>query len=294
MGPMKIRPTPVTRLGRLLAPIERCPFSVRESAGFALVFALGYIDYATGPDLSFVTFYLLPVFWHAWFLGPRQGYLMAVASAMVWYASDHLAGHDYAHPLIPFWNALVKGVFFLIAAWILSALKRALEHERELARRDPLTGLLNRRAFAEWAEVELARVRRHGKPLSLAYLDVDHFKDINDRLGHAVGDQILRVTGRALREKTRETDAAVRLGGDEFALLLPEMAGKDAVETVRRVRSDLRRRLDALGHSVTFSIGLVTCSRAPDSVENLLQRADRLMYEVKRSGSDSLRHDTLL
>ncbi len=176
-------------------------------------------------------------------------------------------------------------------------LLRSLRRERarvvRLARHDALTGLLGRRAFLEQLESEWARCARLGLPLSLLAVDVDHFKRLNDSLGHAAGDECLRRVARALEEATRRPgDAAGRLGGEEFALLLPGAAHADA----HAIAESLRARIEAeriphpdspVGPCITVSVGVATAEPAGapgPGCEALLRQADRALYAAKRGG----------
>lgn len=278
------------RLDRVLAALERQPRGALQIEGFLLLLAIGALDRATGVDLSLILFYLLPVFWSAWLIGRDAGLFMSIAAALVGFASDPAPAAG-VHPLIPLWNAVVKAVFFAVAAATLSALRRSLEQERRLARTDPLTGALNRRAFLERLRLEADRSRRRHGPLTVLYLDVDRFKDVNDRWGHAAGDRVLKLTVSTLRGEFRRTDAVARLGGDEFAVLLPDTPPEAASVVIEKMRSRLSGPRGG-DPAVTFSLGAVTFLDPPADVETLIHEADRLMYEVKRAGRNNARHET--
>jgi diguanylate cyclase (GGDEF)-like protein len=152
-----------------------------------------------------------------------------------------------------------------------------------LARSDNLTGLLNRRAFESALETECVRARRAGSPLSVVYLDIDHFKRVNDRSGHAAGDQVLRQLALAIGTAIRiRVDGGFRLGGDEFALLLPSSTTEQAAAVVERIRFFCTDRdpLWAVG-ALDFSAGIVEFD-PEESAKNLLQRGDAAMYRQKR------------
>ena len=167
-------------------------------------------------------------------------------------------------------------------------LEASLQNERELARQDPLTGLANRRAFLETSEEEKERSRRYHHCFNIAYIDLDGFKKINDTLGHAVGDQVLRQVAETLRSNLRSTDAVARLGGDEFALLLVETDAPSAEKVLRKLHDLLRAAMKANGWSVDFSIGLASYLCPPASIDNIIRTADGLMYSVKAKGKGNL------
>ena len=164
----------------------------------------------------------------------------------------------------------------------------ALAAERKLARVDPLTGLANRRAFYEGAELERKRCLRHSRPLSVAYVDLDNFKQVNDQMGHDVGDELLVQIGSILQNRLRAEDMAARMGGDEFAILLPENNYETACIAVQKAHRMLTDMAKNNRWPVTFSIGMVTFAHPHGSVEDMLRVADDLMYTVKRNGKNSV------
>jgi diguanylate cyclase (GGDEF)-like protein len=260
------------------------------TGGLLLVALLGVANYLSGPDVSFLIFYTAPVFFAAWYVGRGAGFLMCAASALSWLLAASGTFDHYASPLTPYWNVAVRLGFMLILAHIASAFKKSLDHEREMARTDFLTGAFNVRHFDELAAAEINRARRHGHPFTVAYMDVDDFKLVNDRQGHSAGDRLLRLVADTVRQNVRVVDAVARLGGDEFAVLMPE-TGADAAETVvRRVRRRLLEAVSAEGWPVTFSVGVVTWDSPPESVDEMLRAADRLMYAAKRHGKNAVRH----
>ncbi|MGO9900949.1 MAG: diguanylate cyclase domain-containing protein [Solirubrobacteraceae bacterium] len=160
---------------------------------------------------------------------------------------------------------------------------------RYLADHDGLTGLLNRRRFEQELRRVIAETARYGQPGALLLLDVDHFKSINDTLGHLAGDQILVGVAEALRGVLRETDSAVRLGGDEFAVLLPQTDEHQAQTVASRIVLVVRELTQELSHSpitISVSIGIGTVTTQTQHVEEILAAADSAMYRAKRSGGD--------
>ncbi len=162
-----------------------------------------------------------------------------------------------------------------------------VEESQRLATMDPLTTLMNRRAFLETMLVELARSERHGHPLSVVLLDVDHFKHINDRFGHATGDAVLAATGKLLRAFARKGDLVARWGGEEFLLLLYNSGSEGGARAAERLRKAIEGMsvfdAEATPIPVTASLGVATYRRG-DTPESLIDRADRAMYDAKASG----------
>ncbi|MFP4160606.1 MAG: diguanylate cyclase [Ectothiorhodospira sp.] len=190
-------------------------------------------------------------------------------------------------------------------------LEAALEESRTLQQRfqslsvmDELTGLHNRRFFFAEARIVVARALRSAEPLAVAVLDLDYFKQVNDRFGHATGDRVLRDVSHRVRSLIREGDVLARLGGEEFVLLLPATDLDGAVKLGKRVRqvvADLSWSIKGESLSVTTSVGICslfleapTQRMTPDQVlESLLARADTALYTSKDAGRDRLRIATL-
>jgi len=180
--------------------------------------------------------------------------------------------------------------FFLRRSFQLShELGIAREAAEALARTDELTQLRNRRAFYEQGALAVEQAKRYGHPLSLLVLDIDRFKAINDGHGHAGGDQAIQAVAGLLRATVRATDVAARLGGEEFGVLLPQTASDDARRLAERVRQGVAAlRVPHQGAEIAFtcSIGVAECVPAAETLDTLLGRADKALYQAKREGRD--------
>lgn len=170
----------------------------------------------------------------------------------------------------------------------LEAANARLEQE---AMTDALTGLANRRQFMQRAEVELARAARHGQPLSLLMVDIDFFKEINDRFGHVNGDLVLVALSRTIRASLRITDLPARVGGEEFAILLPNTSGAEAVDLAERLRREVQAM--AIAHAagpitLTVSGGLATLRAGDAGIDPVLRRADDALYRSKAGGRNRI------
>jgi diguanylate cyclase (GGDEF)-like protein len=155
---------------------------------------------------------------------------------------------------------------------------------------DQLTGALNRRAFHEAARAELLRAQRTLTPLTIAYLDIDNFKQMNDRYGHLKGDEVLVSVTKTILLNLRATDIISRLGGDEFAILLPQLAPRYAHLVLKKLQASLMGMAAARGWPISVSLGAVTFKKAASSVDEMIIKADGLMYEVKASDKGGLRY----
>lgn len=253
-----------------------------------LTVLVGFGDIATGAELSFSIFYLLPITLVAWSMGRRYALVNAVLAMFAWLIADFVTGYEYPSVWLPYWNASIRLGYFVLFALIFSRLRDALDQEKSLSRRDALTGAFNRRAFEELAAAEVARSSRYGNPMTLAVMDIDGFKQINDRFGHAVGDDLLREVATTLDATLRASDIVARLGGDEFAVVMPETDESSAHEGLTKTKLALSDRMTRRGWPVTFSFGSMSTGAASVPLGELLAAADRLMYQAKRSGGDKI------
>ena len=258
------------------------------SLGLVLCVAFG--DDLTGPEVSFTVLYLGPIGFATWFAGLGAGAALSVVAALAASVSDVLSRSVPLAHAVQVWNLSVQLSVFLALAFLLHALRTRLEAEQLLARTDPLTLLSNRRAFVESAAMELERSRRTRQPITVAYVDIDDFKHVNDLLGHGEGDALLSAVAATLRGGTRAVDAVARLGGDEFGMLLVDTDEDTAASLLERLHAALLAVVRESGWSVTFSVGAVTFVTPPFSVDEMIGRADQLMYDKKRCGKNGIRH----
>lgn len=265
---------------------KRTAFGVAVS-GCVLV---GVLDHLTGSELSFSLFYLGSISVAAWYCGNLPGYGIALLSALIWLAADLTAGNQYSQPWMSFWNSLIRFGVFVIVTALLIKLKDALDFEESLADTDQLTQLLNRRAFSERLSQETARSDRYRQVFTLAYFDLDNFKQVNDNMGHDVGDELLKLVGATLKRHTRSSDALGRHGGDEFTVLLPEVPPEAAKEALEKLHGELLSAMKAQGWPVTFSIGAISFTRPAGEIRDMLKSVDELMYQVKKHGKNGLLH----
>jgi len=255
--------------------------------GFFLLALVGIVDYMVGREVTFSLFYLAPIALVTWVFGMRAGMLVSLAAAGFWVFVDSSHG-PYSRAYVPYLNFSIRVSVFAIVVWLLDALKREIEKEKDLARIDYLTGAASLRAYYELLEMEIARSRRYKHPFTIAYIDLDNFKEVNDNFGHAAGDDTLRSVVASLKEGMRETDIVARLGGDEFALLLPEMEENEAKMVFPKLREGLLQEMKRHRWPVTFSIGVLVCEGAVFDAKHLVDMADELMYSIKKSGKNAI------
>ncbi len=161
------------------------------------------------------------------------------------------------------------------------------EKLKELAEKDPLTNIYNRRAFDKFLERELERMRRYRRPFSLVMFDLDHFKEINDTYGHQVGDEVLKGVADLIGRNLRKTDVFARWGGEEFMILLPETPIKNAEKFAEKIHNLMKTvEFEKVG-KVTASFG-VTEAKENDTVDEIIKRVDRAVYEAKKLGRNRI------
>lgn len=263
------------------------PFRLAVGA-LLLVALVGATDHATGYELSFSIFYLIPVGFASWYLRARFALIVCVVSAATWLGVDYTSGHQYSNPAIPFWNTGVRLGLFIIIAVLFERLRTALEQQESLAQLDGLTGLINARTFKERCSYLFGLASRNRRPLALGYIDLDGFKGINDKLGHSVGDQVLKAVASTLGRRLRRSDVGARLGGDEFSVLLPDTDYSGAQKFFAGLHASLLK-LAADNHwPVGFSIGVALFRTPQPGIDEAIQYADALMYRVKKSGKNTI------
>ena len=261
--------------------------------GVLLLSLVAYLDYITGVDFSFSLFYLLPITLISWAIGERFGLVFAILASCaciavdIWSDNPNRTSNLFAY----MWNATARLGFFLLPVFMIR-LNRALQREQELARMDFLTGVLNARFFHELAQMEIDRSVRYKRPFTIAFIDVDNFKTINDTFGHTTGDVVLRAIAMNMKTNLRRTDIVARVGGDEFVVILPETDENTSPVVISNMQAALLKEMNENGWSVTFSIGVLTLTAPQLSVDEILGRADQLMYMVKNSGKNNVQYAT--
>lgn len=255
-----------------------------------LVILHGLLDYFTGrlPD---AIFYVIPVLIAAWYSGWRLGVIVSATSAIMWLVSYYTTSHVHHHWIVPVSNAALRFGLLAFISYLLADLATHLRAEAKLARIDALTGAMNRRAFDEASCRFLELAARHRHQTTLAYIDLDNFKEINDRYGHSEGDRVLRSVATALRQTVRASDVVGRVGGDEFALLLAETDYQGAQQCLGNVRERLQQVCANDEWPATCSIGAATFPTPPATVAEAIDITDHLMYRAKEVGKNGIVHE---
>jgi len=267
--------------------VQQLPTWQMTLGSTVLLVVIWVIDYLIQVDLGLSIFYVLPIAAIAWYVAPSAGYFASLGGAVLWFIAESARTPPASSMLFLIWNTAVRLAFWLLVVKLLAELKFSYQQAQKLASIDFLTGLLNRRAFMEVLEQEVGRASRYGLPFTLAYLDVDNFKQVNDRWGHAKGDWVLQAIAEVLRQDLRESDSSSRLGGDEFAMLMPQTDQPQAKSTLLRLFQELTQ-LSQTELPIGFSIGAVTFLTVPQSADQALAIADKLMYTVKAQGKNQV------
>lgn len=267
-----------------------------------LIALIGWIDLATGHEIGFSLFYLVPIVVTGWWRPGRKVIAVAAAAAAAWFVADYSLRTEHYLP-ISLWNGLTRLVMYLAVGILVSRtrldrdqmnelnrrLKDLLDAERETARTDRLTGLPNNRFFMELLHRQFAKWRRHPEPFCIAYLDLDNFKGVNDTFGHAAGDDVLRQFAGVLKSELRDEDTPARMGGDEFVVLMTELDETDARDIgTRLVQAVGEIGKNYPGCNLGASVGAICFIQPPATPEEALRIADELLYQSKQSGKSQV------
>ena len=263
----------------------------------ALLMQSIWVAYSGGLEGPFVWMYAVPIaiygvlFGSRWAVGAAvlcTAYLLAILGVMqagIGTLTTATPAPDLARVFLMSYIAM----FFIVAAFS-GALRRQARVVLELAHTDPLTGLANRRALRQALDREVSRALRYGQPCTVLVLELDHFKQVNDRFGHLAGDDALRKVAVTLTASCRATDVVTRFGGDEFVVVMPSTNAAAADRVGRRICRDIEEQTLLRGIPLTLSSGLAECPSHGDTAQQLLDAADRAMYAVKQRGGNGIEH----
>ena len=262
--------------------------SVALALGVFMLLGAVIIDYASTAQISASAFYLFAILTVSWSCGAAWGFAFAAFSFAIQVTLGLLQGHPFSSNLYFFY---AQGNFLFeygVAVFVATQLRHLFERERHTARVDILTGVRNRQGFHEVLESEIERHVRNGASFCLAYIDVDDFKGVNDRYGHAEGDRLLEAVGHVTAKSIRRSDTVGRLGGDEFAVLFPETNQAEALAIEYKLRAALTTITQPRPWwSVSFSVGIATFVSMPRSADAAMAYVDQLMYRAKRAGKST-------
>lgn len=231
--------------------------------------------------------FVLPIVVVSWYGSKNAGVLLAILSSVTLVVCRYLTSSAELSMKTIVFDGVSHIVVYIILALLVTNFRNVHREEVVAADTDNLTGLLNPRAFYIELANELLRSIRYNRIFSLAYIDIDNFKLINDSMGHSVGDELLKEVANCLKTSLRATDAVARLGGDEYACILAETEAEAAKKLFLNVSQLLKFNMSSHDWPVSFSIGLVTFETPPDDVKKAIAIADNLMYSVKNNQKDN-------
>ncbi|MEI7474868.1 MAG: GGDEF domain-containing protein [bacterium] len=255
-----------------------------------LLFFITYMDYITGTKLTITEFYLIPIIFGAWFLNKRPAYFIATL-AVIMASTIRFIEANHSMFYYSCWDLILDSINFYLITYLVLRVKLAFDNEKTLSRVDFLTGAINSKGFAEILEIEINRAKRVPSVLSLAYIDCDNFKAVNDKMGHEEGNKVLSIVANTIKNNIRKTDFVARLGGDEFALLLTGASPENSLKVLNKLRDLLLYKMEKAKYPVTFSIGLATFINPPDSTDVMLKVSDILMYQVKSDNKNAIKQE---
>ena len=255
--------------------------------GLILSVSITIIRYITGPKFEIDQFYLIPIIIVTWYAGRNTGIIISTISILLWIVFDFFTMQSLALGLTLGLNLIFKLLIFFLIIQLIHRTRELINSLQDLSETDPLTRISNRRSFLVFANRELYRAKRYGSLLTLIYIDLDNFKNVNDPLGHSIGDSLLKKVANILKETTRKTDVVARMGGDEFCLLLTETDMESSIKVYRKIENKIRQMMLENNWQVTLSAGVVTFQDKPDDVKEMISVTDEIMYKIKRTGKDN-------
>jgi len=244
---------------------------------------LAGIDLIDGPEVWLNSLYTIPVGAVAFFCVQKK---QVIGSVLLSVACQAIVFRTYPLAPIPeIADSCIALVSSAVVAYFGQMARASFLAVDRLATTDALTGLKNRRSFDFIADVEIAKQKRYGGFFSLAIIDLDGFKRLNDSLGHRAGDKALQALAGILRQSTRQSDTVARMGGDEFAILMPNTMAADCRMICRQLSGRIATQMADAGFEITASIGYSVFERAPESMSEALHKVDSAMYAAKARGT---------
>jgi diguanylate cyclase (GGDEF)-like protein len=253
----------------------------------SITLLLGSLDFATGTELNFLLFYLLPIALASWYLNRNSGIYLAIMCSLVWLLADTAGGRSYSSPWVAAWNFVMRTGAFIAFSLSQSQFRSKLDLLSDLAKRDFVTGLPNGRAFYELTAREIEK-SPGPEPLTLAFIDLAGFEWINHRFGYATGDQMICTIAHAIRQNVPRPELVGRIGGTSFAVLLPNTASDGANCVLEQLHGALKDERRKYAQPVTFFISAVACTNTPRSIAELMHQAESQMNRMKGGTTDVL------
>ena len=258
--------------------------------GFALLLLILLVDVLSPDDYRFVLLYLFPAAIIA--LNAKSMKVVIAALIISTAFENYFLFRDSYFPLyftkIEILNIFIRFLATLLIMWLARSLRRSQLRVNLLANTDSLTGLWNRRWARIVIEQAIAKLEQSREVFSVALIDVNDFKKINDQRGHIVGDQVLTKIAHSLQEFTSDNAKFFRLGGDEFLIVAAKLGNQQMIKMCDNIVTTVNQIMKGSGYPVSLSIGIATYSDTPKSVSEILHQVDQEMYRHKTEGKKSL------
>jgi diguanylate cyclase (GGDEF)-like protein len=279
-------------LKKIVSPSGASPRGILI-ASFTSIFMIFGFDLVYGSTLWLHQLYIFPLSALAFYCKPLRWVAAGIVVSGITQLMTLLSYKLFKDAVVA--NLLITLTANLTIAGVARAARARFAEIEALATIDPLTGLFNRRGFDPLAQREIDRQKRYGGTFSLAVLDLDRFKELNDFQGHDAGDRALCLLGTLLMEHTRRSDVIARLGGDEFVIMMPNTVQADCSTLCRGLSATISEQMAAAGFTITASIGCATFEESPESLTVALRKADKAMFAAKamRSRSEVMRGQLL-
>lgn len=274
----------IKSLGQFIDKVQKPLFLI---ISFIYILCIALFDFLTTLEYSFSLFYLIPIMFLAWYRNTLKAILATIFSITVWFLSEYLSKNIEFSNLAFLWNLFTRLAFYLLVIFLIHRIRIMHNKVKLISNYDFLTGFHNLRHFLVKLDLEIKRSERNGRPFSIAYLDMDNFKMVNDNYGHKSGNELLKYVTNKIIHHIRDIDTPGRIGGDEFAIIFPETDEKNAeiaINNIIKVIND--GSFDLKGTS--FSIGIISFHSTSISAEEMVSLCDNLMYSAKKTGKNKI------
>lgn len=245
--------------------------------GLLGIFGLAGVDWAIGPEIGVAILYVMAImavtFHASWVDGAIVATIAAAAGLL-----GRLVGPNDLEVATVLWSLFSELAVFLTFVLIMHHIRRLVQLLEHQSRFDALTGALNTRGLLELLQRERSRAERYNLAMTVVFIDLDEMKEVNDRMGHAGGDELLRRFAGKVSDSLRDEDLCARVGGDEFVVVLPDTDHRQAMSVVERLQLGV--------HEISASYGVATFLSQPPAIEDLISAADSMMYVAKRAGGN--------
>jgi diguanylate cyclase (GGDEF)-like protein len=250
---------------------------------YAIILLDGYVDFSPMLVISVVL--------ASWYGNSKAGLFLALVASGSLYITRENFVSNVLERAPPIYDTIIILFSLLFIAVIVTNFRKIHGVEALAADTDSLTGVHSSRSFYAELANEILRSNRYKHTFSLAYVDIDNFKNINDTLGHSTGDNLLIEVSSCLLSTFRTTDTVARIGGDEFVCLMPETEKSQARSAVLKAQLSMTEAVSRNDWDVSFSVGVVTFEKSPEDVREAVKVADELMYSVKNNNKDDIAYE---